>query len=423
MKFLMFFLILTLSFTAQAVTSGQFLGRYGIIRVLPKDITGVGDSDGQILYEAMNVPPKDSFLGPGKAIEASDRGLQFICANRSKSGYECSIFVHHKGNGSLNFANKTMHYKVTGAEGDVYAKLFHTDANGEYHFVSMDGMLSVDVRPQYFEIYFKQAVRSQNEESGLVVVNVEDTLKISHIQDFWDSLNYNMDYKKRFMGMNAALNILAKNNPGYSFVYLTRGTELMAGKIEREFILNNNFPRGDFKAFNRENQDPIARMNSLRKLITASSAQKVILMSHNGGKDPEIFNKLAAEFKTPQVLPYVHVVYSTSSIVEIGTSLFPEQTGYVTSVELLMDWQQKGLVELTEALKFATVMVKRVVAEDPELKKLEEYSIPPFVNCDDFQWRWATDGEFQVLAPLREHLIKRCHMQAPLAGSRISNEN
>lgn len=413
MKILLSFLVLILGFTAQAMTSGQFAGPYGIIRVVTRDFTGATDTDGKVLFDAMNVPEKSSMLGPGKAIEATDGALQFICANRQQVGYECSIFIHQKGYGSVNATKKTMLYKLLGDEANAYGKLFKTNANGEFHFVSVDGLLKVNVGPGYFEVAFQQT--SLKPEQGLVIVNVEDTLKIAHIQNFWDSLNYNTDSKRRFMGMAQALQILARSNPQYRFVYLTRPVELVAGKTEREFVLNNKFPRGEFRTYSKDNTTD-TRIDVLRKTLSFYAVHNVILLGHNGSPDPMVFKTVAAEFTNINFNQYIHVVYSTSATSELGISLAPEQTGFVTAVELLVDWQQRGLADPTETLKFATTMVNRVIMEDPEMHKMEEFAIPSFVNCDDFQWRWSTEGDYKILAPLRDHLINRCHMQAPLAG-------
>lgn len=405
---LLLFLGLSLSFSAHAVSSAQFMGRYGMIRVVARDASGATDSDSQTLLSAMNVPPQDSMLGPGKVIESPDRALQFICADRPQAGAECSIFIQQKGFGIVDMFRKYMQYKVVGPEAEVYAKLFKTDANGEFHFTSIEGSLKVEIRPQYFEVYFKQPSAAVARESMLVIANVEDTLKISHVQNFWDSLNYDTNNRKRYMGMIEALNVFANSNPSARFVYLTRGTELVAGKVEREFLLNKKFPRGEFKDFNK-GPSSATRLADLRKLIQQSGAKKVIVLTHNGASDPVVFNTLAGEFKDVTFYQYIHVVYSTSAVTEIGTELFPNQTGYVTSVELLVDWQQKGFMDVTEAVKFASSLVGRITTENSEVPS-DEYAIPSFVNCDDFQWRWPVDGDFKVLAPLREHLAHRCHM-------------
>jgi len=412
MKILITILVLILSFTAQAMTSGQFIGPYGIIRVVPQNLSGESDLDGKVLYEAMNVPVKDSMIGPGKAIETADGALQFICALRQQAGPECSIFIHQKGHGIVNSATKTMIYKVQGDEADVYVKLFKTDVNGEFNFVSVDRLLKIQIAPGFFEVRFQQL--ALNSDKGLVVINVEDTLKIAHIQNFWDSLNYNTNTKKRFLGMVEALRLLARSNPSYRFVYLTRPQELVAGKIEREFISNNKFPLGEFRNYS---MDPMVKTRAeiLRNLLTEYPVKNVVFMGHNGGPDPDVFSLISKEFININFHQYIHTVYSTSGAMALGRELYSEQTGFLTAVELIVDWQQRGLTGM-DSLKLVKSLISKVLSEASDQTHLDEIAIPSFVNCDAFRWRWPVEGDFVVLAPVRKHLLDRCYVQEPLAG-------
>lgn len=424
MFMLILFFALSASIAAEAVTRAQFLGPYGIIRILARDFSGAKDPDGQVLFEAMNVAQKDSIMGPGKAIETFDRSLRIICANRPQIGHECSIFIHNAASGVVDSARKIMQYKIVGEKADDYGKLFKTDANGVYLFISTDGSFKVNVKPGSFEVYYYQnpaqvaAIESkkqrQADDKTLVIVNVEDTLKIAHVRNFWDSLNYASDSRKRFMGMSAVLNVFAHNNPSFRFVYLTQSTELIAGKTEIEFLKKNDFPRGEYRTYGL-NFDNTSRLEVLKGLVSQSSINRVIFLSHNGNQDVGVFHELSLAFPKILFLSYLHVVYSTSSSSELGSVLYPDQTGFVTSVELLVDWQQKGLVDFTEMVELTRSLIPRILSEDVAATGGSEYSIPSFVNCDDFQWRWSILGDYQFLAPLRDHLRVRCHMQAPLA--------
>ncbi len=289
--------------------------------------------------------------------------------------------------------------------------------------LTAQAMMSGSFSRPYGEVQgiFRDGVLIEGRQ-GLVVINVEDTLKIAHIQNFWDSLNYNTNTQKRFMGMVSALQILARNNPGFQFVYLTRPPELVAGKVERQFVVENGFPRGEFQSYAIDSTAE-TREGVLREIIRRSTVKRVILIGHNGGPDPQVFQAIAKEFQNIQFYQYLHLVYSTSSSSELGMALFPEQTGYVTAAELVVDWQIHQLTDPVESLKFVTTMVDRVIAEDPEAPRADVYAIPAFVNCADFQWRWTTEGDFKVLVPLREHLMNRCHKQAPPAGYSQRNEN
>lgn len=419
---LLVLVILSVSAMAQAITRGQFVGPYGIIRVLAQDAMGSSDTDGQLLFEAMDVPVKNSMIGPGKSIETEDKGMQFICAHRLNVGYECSIFVHNRAGGAVNPVTRMMSYKVTGEKANTYGKLFKVNSQQEYNFVSIENNFKVQVKPNYFEVQYSEngvslgdLTKTEISPKTLVVVNVEDTLKISHVRNFWDSLNYVNSTRKRFMGTSDAFSLLARHNPDFKFVYLTQSPQLVMGKNEREFLNKNDFPKGSHATYD-SNQDAALRLKVVSDVIDIHKPQRVILVSHNGSPDTEVFHKLTAQFKEIVFIPYIHIVYSTLSISEVGNVLFPEQTGYVTTVELLLDWQQRGLIDVAGAVPLMRALKDRILVENVEASGIYEYGIPSFVNCDDFQWRWTVDGVYQFLAPLREHLINRCHMQAPLAS-------
>jgi len=84
----------------------------------------------------------------------------------------------------------------------------------------------------------------QYRDKTFVIANVEDTLKLSHVRNFWDSLNFVNSTRKRFLGMGEAFQLLAKNNPNFRFIYLTQSPQLVNGKNEREFLNRNDFPKG-----------------------------------------------------------------------------------------------------------------------------------------------------------------------------------
>jgi hypothetical protein len=147
-------LALSFSLTAQAYTTGQFAGLYGIIRLNTKDPSGATNNDARGVFEAMDVPIQNSMMGPGKVIQSTERALQFICADRPQEGIECSIFIQRSQNSSVNPLKGTMQYKVTGPAAEFFTSKYHLDANGEYLFTSEEGNLKVQVKSQYFEVSF-----------------------------------------------------------------------------------------------------------------------------------------------------------------------------------------------------------------------------------------------------------------------------
>jgi hypothetical protein len=404
---------------AQAYTRAEFAGFYGIIRVLTKDPSGATNPDARTLFEAMDVPVQDSMMGPGKVIQSTGQGLQFICADRGgDAGVECSIFIQPSTLSKINPLSGVMEYKVSGAAADSFTKLFKLDGKGEFNFASSEGSLRVGVKAQSFEVSFHRG-SSQNLTSAgktLVLVAVEDTLKVSHSQNFWDSLNYNQNADIRFLGMNEVLKLMVKKNPGLTLVYLTQPPELEVGRVQLEFLKKNDYPPGQL--VNYGNHVAVSeRLPVLRDLIKANKPDTLVLLGHNGGTDVDVYFQLAREFSAAAgvsagasavVKPYLHVVYSTNSENEVGKALQPGQTGFVTAVELLVDMQKNQLVDDAETKTLAQALLPRILSEQAT-SGLPEVAIPSFVDCDNFLWNWELPVGFEFVEPLKQYLSNRCY--------------
>ncbi|MBC7371782.1 MAG: hypothetical protein H7326_09460 [Bdellovibrionaceae bacterium] len=380
---------------------------------MSKDSAGNADLDAVTLYRAMNVPVKDSMLGPGKLIEDAGKKLQFICAIRNNSGYECAIFIQKSANGSLSPTQGWIQYKVTGHAADEFTKLFHTDAKGEFHFVSVENNLKVHVKPQYFEVLFNKntsliaGMPSPRLSATLIIAEVEDTLKIAHMQSFWDALNYVQDTESRFLGMNEVLQLLAKSPISANFVYSIQPLELLAGRVQAEFLTKNKFPRGQIVP-HRSSDDVDIRAQYLRESILQHNPTQVILIGHNGGIDTEVFAQLKRDFPKIHFYVYIHLVYSTNAEVEVGRSLEDGQTGFVTAVELLLDLNRQSLVGDAALKDLSAQLLPRILAET-SVSTEKEKAIPVFVNCQNFYWGWDLTGKFSFASPLKDYLTARCH--------------
>lgn len=416
--FILSLFIMSSTVVAQAFTRAQFVGPYGIIRVLVKDFLGTVDTDGQVLFEAMDVPQQDSMLGPGKSIETDDRALQFICANRPQTGYECAIFIHNQAAGRVDTFRKMMSYKVHGEAAQRYAKLFKTDAQGQFKFVSVDGSLRVNISRESFEVLYNESssgspsllaskAKIEPETDTLIITTVEDTLKISHIRNFWDSLNYTGSTRKGFLGMKEVFGIVENENRDFHFVYLTQSPELVSGKNEQEFLKKSSFPRGVNVVYS-SNATVESRVRLIKQIFQNHRPKNVIFLSHNGSQDVVVFHELWREFPEINILTYIHFIYSPSSVSEVGSVLFPEQNSFVTPVELLLDLQLQGIASSSKAMATMKFLQERILTEDAKVIGGYEVAIPSFVNCEGFQWRWSLDEEYQFLTSLRDLLEKRC---------------
>ncbi len=243
----------------------------------------------------------------------------------------------------------------------------------------------------------------------MVVANVEDTLKVAHSQNFWDSLNYVHDSESRFLGMNGVLKLLLDHNPSTSLIYLLEPQELLAGPVQLEFLKKNDFPRG-YSISYRKNSDFESRLDILRNAVQVIKPTRVVLIGHNGGVDIEAYQTLSREF--PEIIfhQYIHILYSPNSESEVGKFLSPSQRGYITAIELLLDLRQNNLVDWENSLDFSMRLQDQVLSEEGPVA-VKEIAIPSFARCDSFLWTWEISGELSFFTPLKDYLSNRCYSQ------------
>lgn len=156
-----FFLVswMFISSHALAISKGYFVGlnSQGIIMVVEKDAaSGGSDNDPYTIYEAMEVPVQDSFLGPGKAIVTADRELNFVCAHRTSGEYQCSITINAGKDGKVSKSKGNIYYRASGTKGADISKLFKPNSAKGYYFESTDQKFKVWAYPEEFTLSYQE---------------------------------------------------------------------------------------------------------------------------------------------------------------------------------------------------------------------------------------------------------------------------
>lgn len=165
-KYLVFFLTIGFASFSFAISRIDFLGVQTQISITSSNSAGQSDQDAYSIFSRMNVPVKNTFLGPGKAIVSNSKDLNLVCANRNNSGYQCAIFIKTSGRASIDPVNKRLVYKMDGAEAkEMLAKWNLKDR--EVHFISVDGFFKIDLDENSFKLEYSQsgfAFESDNSE-------------------------------------------------------------------------------------------------------------------------------------------------------------------------------------------------------------------------------------------------------------------
>lgn len=245
----------------------------------------------------------------------------------------------------------------------------------------------------------------------LLVSDIDDTIKVSHILNWGGKLTRAANVSTPFRGM-AELYRLIKQQDLLStqIVYLSNAPERIAGMplmdiSHRSFLSLNNFPFGEMEL--RENlQDKQHKIRTLRRLMGELKPEVVILFGDNGEKDPEVYNQFYKEYsKETKIFSFIHQLYSSKSalylpdfVLEKGSVIYPEQIGYVTPIEVSYVLKSSGLISESSYRSLLRNILPSILRESwINWDGLAAVTFPFYKKCPDFQWRWDRAIELSAL--------------------------
>lgn len=193
----------------------------------------------------------------------------------------------------------------------------------------------------------------------IVVSDIDDTLKVSHILNPARAAARVANYSAHFTGMAQLFQLLARQ-PGTQtdFVYLSNAPSNIAGfktwlPAHQRFLEHNNFPKGILN-LRDDIHEKDHKIIEIRKLVKMQAPDVMIFLGDNGERDTEIYRQAVQEFQNTSIefVTFIHQVYKTENgfldgllRLEIGKKLGPGQTGYVTPVEIALELQQHALLD------------------------------------------------------------------------------
>lgn len=151
-------ILLTLPLTGHTETTSRAfpLTQQIMITVYKSRITG-SDQDARALFDSMNVPIRDSFLGPGKAIETSDRGMSWVCADKGANGVQCTIMMQAKPSTRVSYRPIKVHHSLRDQEAQALLKLLHLNTpQGHFEFQNEEATLRILADGAKFELHYEE---------------------------------------------------------------------------------------------------------------------------------------------------------------------------------------------------------------------------------------------------------------------------
>jgi hypothetical protein len=212
----------------------------------------------------------------------------------------------------------------------------------------------------------------------ILISDVDDTIKIAHVLDTWDSIE-NAFETTPFWRMPELYRTLG--NPAVDIFYVSNAPrELMGGQHEK-FLNKNNFPAGPLLMPYYDEREG-HKLRQIRRIIEESNPHMVVMIGDNSEEDSEIYQQIKDEFEHTGIhfLTFIRVGYDYDYE---GNPLIDGQTGFVTAGELALHFFFAGLIGGERAVN----LVKKSL-EVPErswkdlLKGSKTLGLPRWVDCN-----------------------------------------
>lgn len=239
----------------------------------------------------------------------------------------------------------------------------------------------------------------------LVISDIDDTLKVSHVLSKTRAAVSALDDDSRFAGMSKLFRSIRDAHSDIEFHYVSLAPKLLMGEQHKDFLKENDFPITALHMNSGIKQDPQLKQKVIRQLLTEKQPELVIYFGDNGQFDTIVYNDMNNEFPQIPSVTYIREAYSRLSASEHPT--LPGQIGFVTAVEVTIDLISRGLLPADSYAPVEQVVYKRLKKDDGD----ENFGVmifPEWQDCRDFKWIWDIKNPPQKLQEIRTAITQRC---------------
>lgn len=234
---------------------------------------------------------------------------------------------------------------------------------------------------------------SFNSFAGISIISdLDDTIKVTHSDDFSDSFGYGTSRRKVYLGMPEFLEESKQYVNELSIV--TASPRILRFNVNR--LLKKNGIKADRVVLNGNIRRPghvEFKIKAIKKLMDTTTDQ-YILLGDDVGNDPEIYDEISKLYPGRVLGSYIHIVNNRT---------VPESSiTYFTTFELAVKEFLAGRLS-----KEAVVKVSNAILKEKDLEAV----FPEFAHCpkDQSPYSWLFETHFADEAKaLSEKLVTYC---------------
>lgn len=242
----------------------------------------------------------------------------------------------------------------------------------------------------------------------LVVSDIDDTLKVTHVLSKGGQFTSVFDNNSRFVGMAELFRLIDQSYEDVEFHYVSLAPRFLMEAQHQAFLQNNGFPVDGLYTNPGIKQDPNLKQKVIRKLMSSLQPELVIYFGDNGQFDTAVYDQMSREFPQIPSVTYIREAYSSSGKIPYPTR--PGQVSFVTSLELSLDLISRGLIPESTYLPMESLVYERMLRDDGH-ERFGEMVFPWWLDCRDMTWPWEMESPTAKYEYIRGAVLARCGVQ------------
>lgn len=240
----------------------------------------------------------------------------------------------------------------------------------------------------------------------VVISDIDDTIKVSHVLDSSDSISNAARMDNLFYGMPELYQSIQRTTNSKIF-YLSNAPRKLMDRFHRQFLNENRFPNGGLLL--RENIfDKTFKLRMIRQIINDEKPSLLILIGDNGEHDSEVYYQITQEYPNLQIFTYIRQVYSAYFGTDQGSEIYTNQIGFVTPIEVAISLQKKSILSTEQVINLEQLYVPFALSQSFDLTK-GVMAFPGWQDCRDFIVPESLlKRQTRLGQQLAFHILKRC---------------
>jgi hypothetical protein len=223
----------------------------------------------------------------------------------------------------------------------------------------------------------------------LIVSDIDDTIKVSHVRDQFDMVWYSQITTNPFRGMSYVYSVILNedlyNNyePDSEVIYVTNARDYLMFRSHTKFIEDNYFPKGKI-FFQTSSNNADHKYNTIKAYLEKNKFDTLIMVGDNGQEDINFYSRITEEFKDRIFIrTYIRQVYGApTEVVPYAKGQIP----FVSPLEILEDLEENNLLSLENYYSVANVIAQEIIDDTGDVNPYKPQYFPEWLNCKNMKF-------------------------------------